>query len=143
MRRITILALALALVGGEAATAGTLQASYHRSSGHVRMPKLHHYSFRVSHRRPHRIRLAEPHLRTATLGAGGEFVRTADSEDAPKDGWFKSQREAGWGVNRGGAQMVAGLYQRPGQPDIPGPQTLHTPEGSGAAGLSLSLKLGN
>jgi hypothetical protein len=140
MTRVTILALALALVGADAAAAATLQASYHRSSGHMHAPRPRH-SFRISHRRPHRIRLSAPHLRPAPLGAPGEFVRVADNDDS-KDGWFKSRREAGWGVSQGSAQMVAGLYQRPENPDIPGPQTLHTPEGRGAAGLSLSLKLG-
>ncbi len=140
MTRLTILAISLALLGADAATAATLQASYHRSSGHMRSPRLPH-AMRASHRRPHRIRLSATHLRTATLGAPGEFVQVADNDDS-RDGWFKSGHEAGWGVSQGSSQMVAGIYQRPQQPDIPGPQTLHTPEGRGAAGLSLSLKLG-
>ena len=139
MTRPIFLALAVALLGADAASAATLQASYNTSSSPIRPARMQR-AVRVSHR-PHRIRLSEPQLRTATLGAPGEFVRVADNDDS-RDGWFKSRHEAGWGVSQGSTQMVAGLYQRPQQPDIPGPQTQHTQEGRGAAGLSLSLKLG-
>ncbi len=95
---------------------------------------------RVSHRRAHRIRLSAPHIRTTALGAPLEFVRD-DSGDGERSGWFKASNQAGWGMSQGGAQTVVGLYQRPSPPDIPGPQ-VSPAEGRGAAGLSLSVKLG-
>jgi hypothetical protein len=56
-------------------------------------------------------------------------------------GWFKTPDEAGWGFSQGRTETMVGLYKRPEQPDLPGPQIYHQ-EGRGAAGLAVSLKLG-
>lgn len=57
-------------------------------------------------------------------------------------GWFKAPGKAGYGVSKGGTETMVGLYTRPQRPDIPGPQ-MYEREGRGAAGVSLSLKLGH
>ena len=81
----------------------------------------------------------------AATDATPPTYRASDDESLPSHpGWFRSEKdkEAGWGVHDGRTQTLVGVYQRPPQPDIPGPQTYHTAEGRGAAGLSLSFKLG-
>jgi len=57
-------------------------------------------------------------------------------------GMFKAPGRAGLGVSRGGTETMVGLYTRPEHPDLPGPQIYHN-EPRGAAGVSLSLKLGH
>ncbi len=137
---IVALALGLGLVAADAAAAATLGASYHRFSSHMRGPGAHmRHSVRSSRRRIRRIRLSAPRVGAAAVATPTELVR-ADDGDTSRSGWFKSRRQAGWGVSDGGAQTMVGFYQRPARPDIPGPQMYH--EGQGAAGLSLSLKLG-
>jgi len=143
MRPIAALVVLAALFSADVAAAAGASAVHHRSPARHTAARLHKAS-QTTHRR------ARQHpTRTATLTAANppaEIRRAADTdaEASDRSGWFKSEkdREAGWGIHRGGSQTVVGLYQRPPQPDIPGPQTYHSPEGRGAAGLSLSFKLG-
>jgi hypothetical protein len=80
-------------------------------------------------------------------GTGGARTYRASSDDdglPTHPGFFRSEREkeAGLGLKDGATHAVLGVYQRPPEPGIPGPQTYSKPEGRGAAGLSLSFKLG-
>ena len=142
MNRIAVLALIAALGAAGAASA---------SRGvHMRRPRLggHSHSSHIhiphprgsSHRRGHRLKISAPHVGTPVLRGRTELTSVDAGGSAPS-GWFKGQHEAGWGMSHGSTQLVAGLYQRPAQPDIPPPQ-IYGPEGRGAAGLSLSIKLG-
>jgi len=70
-------------------------------------------------------------------------LRDDQAAGAPSQpGWFKAPGRAGYGVSKGGTETMVGLYTRPERPDLPGPQIYHT-EPRGAAGVSLSLKLGH
>ena len=114
----------------------------------------------VSHARPHAIRVSthvrqgrrripRVHLKATTASVFHEDGRARDASDLQADasnatghaGWFKGNHEAGWGFDDGRVTTVAGLYQRPEKPDIPANQVYHT-DSRGAAGLSLSFKLG-
>ncbi len=96
-------------------------------------------------RRFHRLRLREsrPNATSPDAQRPGPD-RQSDQPLHPPDqaGWFQVQDQAGWGVDKDGQETVVGVYRRPAQPGIPGPQTYHTPEDRSAAGLSLSFKLG-
>ncbi len=91
-----------------------------------------------------------PLLRTTTVVAKAnpaEKRTVAFHDDAitvapDRPGWFKAPDRAGYGVSKGGAETMVGLYTRPERPDLPGPE-LYQHEGRGAAGVSLSLKLGH
>ena len=139
MRPIAILAAMSALFVADIGAAAPPVPTHHRPAA-VRKASLG-----VRHRaRQHALRVTAPN------GAPGESPRIYRATDSGAElpshpAWFTSEKakEAGWGVNDHGTQTVVGLYQRPLRPDIPGPQTYHTAEGRGAAGLSLSFKLGN
>jgi hypothetical protein len=147
MKRVAVLALIAALCGADAAAAAGMHMRHprmgghshtggHSRSSHIRIP----HPRGASHRRGHRLKISAPQLRGPASGVRPEFVSENAGEGQPS-GWFKGEHEAGWGMSHGGTQLVAGLYQRPAQPDIPPPQ-VYGPEGRGAAGLSLSIKLG-
>ena len=140
MRPIAILAALSVLAAADVAAAAASPAA------HAATAKVHKASRIVRHRpRQHALRVTT--TPSATTDAPAGVYRTAESDQGlpTHPSWFRSEkdREAGWGVNDHGTQAVVGLYQRPPHPDIPGPQTYHNPEGRGAAGLSLSFKLGN
>jgi hypothetical protein len=136
MRRTTILALAAALLTADAAAAATLPADGHPAASRLRTATLP--APRLG--RGRRLNAGLVRVSTADPAVPAEFGGPGPG-DGDKDGWFQAGREAGWGIDQGGAQTVVGLYQRPAQPDIPGPQVSPV-EGRGAAGLSLSFKLG-
>jgi len=142
MTRVAVLALIAALCGADAAAASSLHVRHprmgggHSRSSHIRIP--HHRG--ASHRRGRRLKISAPQLRGPASSVRPEFA-SENAGDGQPSGWFKNEHEAGWGMSRGSTQLVAGLYQRPAQPDIPPPQ-VYGPEGRGAAGLSLSIKLG-
>ena len=142
MKPIAILAALSALFVADIAAAAAAGPAHPRRAAAA---SVHKASLGARHRaRQHALRMTTPN------GAPGESPRIYRATDSGQDlpshpAWFTSEKakEAGWGVNDHGTQTVVGLYQRPPRPDIPGPQTYHDPEGRGAAGLSLSFKLGN
>lgn len=143
MGRLAFLTILALLVSADAAAARTSSGVHHRSSGHVRIPKIHTPRLGGSRHRGHRIHTISIPLRPSQpLDAHRTFVASDDVAPGAQPGWFKQGQEAGLGFAQGGGRTMVGLYQRPAPPDIPGPQTLHDPEGRGAAGVSLSLKLG-
>jgi hypothetical protein len=143
MGRLAFLTILALLISADGAAARTSTGIHHRSSGHVRMPKIHTPRLGGSRHRGHRLKtISVPVGRGPALGARRTFVASDDIAPGDHPGWFKQDKEAGLGFSQGGARTMVGLYQRPTPPDIPGPQTLHDPEGRGAAGLSLSFKLG-
>lgn len=144
MTRILGLVLISSLIGSGAAWPKT---PIHKV-GHASVHKIHVASHsRRSHRRPghRRLRAAltpadrqeDAQTRDAT-----RFQEASGPSDHP--GLFKGDHEAGWGFSNGRATAVAGLYQRPGQPDADGLPTnqVYHHDVRGAAGLSLSFKLG-
>jgi hypothetical protein len=68
---------------------------------------------------------------------------SANNDTPPSDdpGWVKDKDHAGWGLNDGQNEAVLGAYRRPTGPQLPGPDITH--EGHGAAGVAVSVKLGN
>ena len=141
MKPIAVLAALAALLCTDAASAAVSHVRFARH-GMVRPHRARHTTGR------HRIR-----IRALTPSVSPGVARTArlyraadDEAGSPSSpGFYKSEKdkEAGWGFQQGGMHTVVGLYQRPAEAgDVPGPQTYHTPEGRGAAGLSLSFKLG-
>ena len=144
MRCVTILALAAALLAADGAAAATRHVGDHSTSVHLRSLTISaRHPSRAAHHRSRRLHLTATRIRPLAPGAPTEVANRTVS-DAGHSGWFQSEKEkqAGWGSSQGGAQTVVGFYQCPAEPDIPGPQIYHNPEGRGAAGLSLSLKLG-
>ena len=140
MKPIVVLAALAALICADAASAAATHVRFARH-GLVRPHRTRHTTGR------HKIR-----IRAMTTAISPGVARTArlyradDAAGPPsRPGLYKSEkdREAGWGFQQGGMHTVVGLYQRPAEAgDIPGPQTYHTPESRGAAGVSLSFKLG-
>ena len=149
MRLIASLTLLAALAGADLALAANAPSA---SPSHRQAPH------RTGVARPHRTSLAlrrhrlRQHPLTTSIGLQKQdqplsrpFRVSTDDDSAPTHaGFFRSERdrEAGLGVKDGPTQAVLGVYQRPPEPGIPGPQTYSKPEGRGAAGLSLSFKLG-
>jgi hypothetical protein len=100
----------------------------HRTAGHT------------GHAAPARVHAAAP----AATASERTLALMQDPAGPPQHpGWFKGHDEAGWGFAQGRTETVVGLYRRPDEPQLPGPQIYHQPEGRGAAGLSISLKLGH
>ena len=64
----------------------------------------------------------------------------ADTGPSETPSWFKTKDKAGYGWRNRGTETMVGVYKRPEEPDIPGPRIV--PDSKGAAGISLSLKLG-
>ncbi len=144
MRWVMILALAAALFAAEGAAAAARHVGDQRASAHLRgLTVVSRHSSRVSHRHNRRPHLAATLVHLPAPAKPIEVVNRTDG-DAGHSGWFQSEKDksAGWGSSQDGTQTVLGVYQRPAHPDIPGPQIYHNPESRGAAGLSLSLKLG-
>jgi hypothetical protein len=142
MGRLAILTILALLISADAATA-RISSGHHRSGGHIRMPKIHTPRLGGSRHRGHRLKTISAPVRPShAIGIHRTFVANDDIAPGDNPGWFKQGREAGVGISQGGARTMVGFYQRPAPPGIPGPQTLHDPEGRGAAGLSLSFKLG-
>ncbi len=142
MKAIAALAMLAALFGADVAIAAG--AVHHRTQAHHAAVRLHKASQTSRRRaRQHPTMTTSPSA-AAEAPAGVHHTADADADASGRAGWFRSERDrqAGWGMRQGATQTVVGFYQRPSQPGIPGPQTYHTPEGRGAAGLSLSFKLG-
>ena len=115
--------------------------------GHAHRGASLHQASRVTHRQRPRLHATAAAPRGPAAAQRHVYRASADQPaGAPSSpGFYRSEkdREAGWGFHDGGMHTVVGLYQRPAEAgDIPGPQIYHTPEGRGAAGLSLSFKLG-
>ena len=146
MNPIAILAALAALACADVAGAAPAAKAPHRTAAHATPARLHKASG-AARRRPRQHALRTTNLDAASAEDPASAYRTRDADQGlpGQPGWFRSEKEkeAGWGVDDHGTRVVAGIYQRPPQPGIPGPQTYHTPEGRGAAGLSFSLKLGN
>ncbi len=153
MKRILGLVVLLGLAGADAALAKAVATNgprpLHHQSALLALAGSHSHASRIGHRhKAYAHGLSKGHALTAAIQktqpqTDAAAYREADlSGPADHPGWFKGKREAGWGFSNGRAEAMAGLYQRPGQPDIPGNQVYHQ-EGRGAAGLSLSLKLGH
>lgn len=112
-------------------------------------PRHHPPAHRHAHAQTHRRLMASAHVSYATPARPASSARRpialSGEPSGPSEhrGWFKSHDEAGWGFTEGRTETVVGLYKRPEQPDLPGPQIYHGPEGRGAAGLAISLKLGH
>ena len=138
MKPIAALAALAALLAADIASAAVVRAPHTARFQHASHIARHHRA---------RLQATATPLR-APIPVQGHVYRAslADEAGAPTSpGFYRSEkdREAGWGFHDGGVHTVVGLYQRPAEAgDIPGPQIYHTPEGRGAAGLSLSLKLG-
>ncbi len=139
------IALVLALGALLAAQDAGAAAIHARTAPHraMRVHQVRH----LRHRPRIRLYANAASLRAPARAAGAASYRPSADETgaSTRPGFFKSSadHEAGWGFHRGGMKTVVGLYQRPAEAgDIPGPQIYHTPESRGAAGLSLSFKLG-
>ncbi len=138
MKPIAALTVLAALFAADAASAAVIHAP--------RAARLQHASRIARHHRARLQATATPLRVPATVEGHVYRASLADEAGAPTTpGFYQSEkdREAGWGFHDGGVHTVVGLYQRPAEAgDVPGPQIYHNPEGRGAAGLSLSLKLG-
>ena len=143
MGRLAFLAIIAALISADAAAARTSSGLHHKSVGRVRIPRIHTPRLGGSRHRGHRIHTVSAPIRAGHVPSlHRTYIASDDIAPGDRPGLFKQGKEAGWGFSQGGARTMVGLYQRPPPPDIPGPQTLHDPEGRGAAGVSLSFKLG-
>jgi hypothetical protein len=142
MGRLAFLTILAILISADAAAART-STGHHRSNRHVRIPKVHIPRLGGSRHRGHKLHAISAPLRPSQpLDAHRSFAANDDVDPTGQPGWFKQGKEAGLGFSQGGGRTMVGVYQRPAPPGIPGPQTLHDPEGRGAAGVSLSFKLG-
>jgi hypothetical protein len=137
--RILGLVLLVTLLGSGAAWAGrpahkpphakphVVRAAKH--SRHVRKGPIHHRSKAAA-------------IAAAERTGPRDEARFHDQGEPPgQPGLFKSKDSAGWGFDDGREKTVLGLYKRPDHPDIPDNQ-VYRHDGRGAAGLSLSFKLG-
>jgi hypothetical protein len=151
MKRLVWLSLLLGFVASDVVWAKPPPPRQHGS--HRAIVALAHMSYQPSP--PRHGRKAQ--ARTGAHGKPAASTPAATSSPASRErtlalleapggaprhpGWFKTPDEAGWGFSQGRTETMVGLYKRPEQPDLPGPQIYHQ-EGRGAAGLAVSLKLG-
>lgn len=142
MQKVVVLAAVAALLcaGQAAAASSAVHHGQARARGAIVRVRQ---AGRLPHRRLRRLHAVARAAEPAAASPHAALADAGGAEATSRPGWFKADREAGWGVSRGGTRTMVGLYQRPAQPDIPGPQIYHEPEGRGAAGLSLSFKLGH
>jgi hypothetical protein len=120
----------------------------HKPLHHRNVVALAHVSYRRGHKPASQNGHAAPakaQHAASPAPAGDRTLAMMQDPSGPPDhpGWFKSHDEAGWGFSQGHTETVVGLYKRPYEPQLPGPQIYHDPEGRGAAGVSISLKLGH
>jgi hypothetical protein len=121
----------------------------HPQPHHRSVVAMAHVSYRKGHKAPsHNTHAAPAKARPASASPAPSHERTLammHDPNGPPDhpGWFKGHDEAGWGFSQGHTETVVGLYKRPYEPQLPGPQIYHDPESRGAAGVSISLKLGH
>ena len=143
MTRILGLVLLVTLLGSGAAWPRTL---VHKPPH----PHAHKARTTAHTRTTHTVRRGPVHHRSraAALAASGpakphgQARFQEEASGAPEHpGLFRSKTSAGWGFDNGRNGAVVGLYKRPDHPDIPDNQ-IYRHDGSGAAGLSLSFKLG-
>ncbi len=122
----------------------------------VAAPARHRATLAPAHRlvpvstRRHAARPARRHVIRAHMSAAAAAavnarptrVSLAEADTGPSEtpSWFKEKDKAGYGWRDGGAETMVGVYRRPSQPDLPAPKI--RPDGAGAAGVSLSFKLG-
>ncbi len=90
--------------------------------------------------------MARPmHHISALARAAGQrtgFEQVANTTSPPEGvGFIKDHDRGGYGVKKGRDEAVLGLYRRPPDPNLPTP-TMYE-EGKGAAGVSMSIKLGH
>jgi hypothetical protein len=142
MKRLVALVVLLGLSGPGVAWAKALPHHHAKPRSVV---ALAHVSYRA---RAHARKRPAPHgpqARSAPPATERErtFAMMRDPSGPPEHpGLFKGKDSAGWGFAHGDAETVVGLYRRPERPELPGPQIYHQ-ESNGAAGLSVSLKLGH
>lgn len=140
--RILAVVLMVSLAGSGAAWA---------KAYHAHRPRLHAAHLSTHVRRVHRVPLHR-RSRLAALAAPqsdegqprdtARFQEAEASGPSQQPGLFKGRHEGGWGFSNGQMTTVLGLYQRPETSDaIPQNQVYHG-DSRGAAGLSVSFKLG-
>ncbi len=120
------------------------------AKAHRAAPPPSHRMVRASHRRysarPARGHVIRAHMSAAAAAAAAgprtTKVSLADEDTGPSTtpSWFKGKDKAGYGWRDGGAETMVGVYRRPDQPELPAPRI--RPDSAGAAGVSLSFKLG-
>ena len=137
MRSVICWALALSLFAANSAWA---TPATHHTARHVRArshpirimlrrgPPAHHMS---------PLALAGANQHAAPITADGSDM--LPGSDHPS--WLRDRYHAGWGWREGRSETVMGLYRRPAPPILPGPDIIQ--EGPGAAGVSMSIKLGH
>lgn len=138
---ISVIAVLAALGSAPVMAATTAKA-------HKAAPPPSHRLVRTSHRRysasPARGHVIRAHMSAAAAAANTRptKVSLADEDAGPSTtpSWFKEKDKAGYGWRDGSAETMVGVYRRPDQPDLPAPRI--RPDSAGAAGVSLSFKLG-
>lgn len=115
-----------------------------RASGRVRRVRRHTVRHGRSVPIHHRSRLAALAASQDGRTKPEDGARFEDAATGPSEhpGWFKARHEAGWGFSNDRATTVVGLYQRPGKPDGLPQNPIYHQDSRGAAGVSLSFKLG-
>ena len=143
MKLLTCSVALIGAIGLASAVAATPTVRAHRAEA---APA--HRMVRISHRRRtspaahgHIIRA---HMSAAAAAATPRPTRVSlgqeDTGLSETPSWFKEKDKAGYGWRDGGAETMVGVYRRPDQPDLPAPRI--RPDSAGAAGVSLSFKLG-
>jgi hypothetical protein len=131
----SVLTLVLAAGTGVAVAAPAPHPAHH-----PRAKAAHAHASRAvyrSRRRFSALALAQSRSERARL------ARASDDQilpDADHPGWLRDKDHAGWGWSQGRSETVMGVYRRPAEPNLPGPDIV--PDSRGAAGVSVNIKLG-
>ena len=107
-------------------------------------PGRHHASHRTAThvRGLHARRRSSRVLYVARASDQGLMSSLGGHDGSPRGaGFIKDKTRAGWGWQGHKSETVLGVYRRPDDPSVPGPDMYH--EGKGAAGVSMSIQLGH
>ncbi len=140
MKTLVILTFALALGAGGAANAASALPAHHavrhtHAKPHLIWTSLRHHG--PAHRMSPLAR-ANGQAQYRVADGGGDINLSPSESETP--GLIKGDGVAGYGWSNGKTQTVMGVYRRPPEPNLP--QKDWIPEGRGAAGVSVNIKLG-
>ena len=133
MKTLACLLAILMAFGAESAIA---RPAHHPRAIALR-PTIHVRGARRTRRRSTRVLYVS---RASDLG----LTPAANGDvDASPDGahFIKDKSRAGWGWQGSRSETVLGVYKRPDDPSLPPPDMYQA--GKGAAGVSMSIKLGH
>ena len=103
----------------------------------------HHHHAKHHHAHHHLSQLAATQVSTPTPAPHfTSALAQANQGPSATPSLYQEGSRAGWGWKEGNRETLVGVYQRPTDPSQPNSDKDMIQEGSGAAGVSVAIKLG-